>query len=89
VVVEDEPVIALTSRACRGLGCVVLPALPAGSLEREAILRQLAEWIVAAFGLTTARFFASLVDKCAADAEEDADRAGGERLGCAMLTLGV
>jgi hypothetical protein len=50
----------------------VLPELPASSLEREAILRRLAERVVAAFGPTTARFFASLVDECAADAEEDA-----------------
>ena len=56
----------------------VLPELPAGSLEREAILRQLAERIVAAFGPTTARFLASLVDECAAEAEEDADGAGEE-----------
>jgi hypothetical protein len=78
LVVEEKPVIASTPRPCRGLGCVALPALPAGRLKREVILRRLAERIVAAFGLTIARFFASPVDECAADVEEPADGAGEE-----------
>jgi hypothetical protein len=53
----------------------MLPELPDGSVEREVVLRSLAERVARYHGPTTARFLASLLDEAADDVEEEGDHA--------------
>ena len=54
---------------------VMLPELPDDSVEREVVLRSLAERVARYHGPTTARFLASLLDEAADDVEEEGDHA--------------
>jgi hypothetical protein len=50
---------------------VMLPELPDDSVEREVVLRSLAERVARYHGPTTARFLASLLDEAADDLEAE------------------
>jgi hypothetical protein len=49
----------------------MLPELPDDSVEREVVLRSLAERVARYHGPTTARFLASLLDEAADDMEAE------------------